>query len=695
MDNDNAEDASAKEISWVFFSAGSYRVRLIASGCGGSDTTYRNIYVKDPVIAPTATFVASTVAPTTEDTVRLTSDIKNCMEAVQWTISPHTFSYVNGTSQYNPNPELNFTDTGFYTLTLRVINAIGAINISRSNYIHVIKYCKPLITDPKSYIGIYHFKLGQKENSSSAGGYYQNFVPDINFNLVQGETYTFQMDKSNFGFMVNSAVWIDYNRNGSFTDPAERVGSDSNSLGGSWRGIFTVPLNAPLGISRLRIGAIANTEKISPCGPHSQGEFEDYQVTIVKDTIPPVISLIGKDTVFSEIGRYYYDAGATALDNVDGDLSSRLLTLNSVDSTYEDTNFVYYTVSDSKGNKAIKKRVVIITVDVTPPLLSLKGADTVYIEVYNSYKDAGVNYFDKIDGTNLRIDTLDIVDTSHLGLYYYVYKVSDSKGNSALIQRVVNVVDTLSPVLNFTNGKKEIVEVYEPYQDNDLVVKDNYDSIFSIIRDVPFEFRDNTPKKLDTFDITYTVTDNSGNSSRIARTVYVEDTIAPLLKLKGQDSVFLEKDAAYTDAGYTVSDNYDPAPKVSRSGSFKNSKSDGTYSLSYTASDQSGNRNTVSRIIIVGSSGIASFVATQNLYPVKIYPNPNAGIFTLDAVLPDDVRARIAVYDIFGREVRLLKENGSGPFHAEVNMQQEAAGVYFVRIEMKDKVLVYKIGLVK
>jgi hypothetical protein len=73
-----------------------------------------------------------------------------------------------------------------------------------------------------------------------------------------------------------------------------------------------------------------------------------------KDTTPPVITLIGSAQVYAEYGTSYTDAGATALDETDGDITSKIVVYNPVDINTLGTYYVTYNVSDNVGNKAVE-----------------------------------------------------------------------------------------------------------------------------------------------------------------------------------------------------------------------------------------------------------------------------------------------------------------------------------------------------
>ncbi|WP_339365938.1 immunoglobulin-like domain-containing protein, partial [Vallitalea maricola] len=88
---------------------------------------------------------------------------------------------------------------------------------------------------------------------------------------------------------------------------------------------------------------------------------EVTRTVIVKDDEEaPVITLVGNDNEEITYGGTYTDAGATALDNKDGDISENIvvtITKNGENvgevSTNEPGTYIYhYNVTDEKGNQA-------------------------------------------------------------------------------------------------------------------------------------------------------------------------------------------------------------------------------------------------------------------------------------------------------------------------------------------------------
>ena len=93
------------------------------------------------------------------------------------------------------------------------------------------------------------------------------------------------------------------------------------------------------------------------------------------DATPPVITLIGSNPISVEVGDTYNDPGATATDNLDGDLTSSVVVNTSAVNTAVPGNYsVTYNVSDIAGNAAAQ---VTRTVHVDgPPTASSQSTST-------------------------------------------------------------------------------------------------------------------------------------------------------------------------------------------------------------------------------------------------------------------------------------------------------------------------------
>ncbi len=87
-------------------------------------------------------------------------------------------------------------------------------------------------------------------------------------------------------------IWIDFNQNGSFTDPGEEVvyqgGFTYSPSGYILSGLLSIPSTATLGTTRMRVSLIeGGSTSSTPCGTYGYGETEDYLVDIYT---PPACS---------------------------------------------------------------------------------------------------------------------------------------------------------------------------------------------------------------------------------------------------------------------------------------------------------------------------------------------------------------------------------------------------------------------
>ncbi|MEZ4265923.1 MAG: tandem-95 repeat protein [Myxococcota bacterium] len=77
--------------------------------------------------------------------------------------------------------------------------------------------------------------------------------------------------------------WVDWNRNGVFDEPSERVATDLAATPPTQQIVLTVPAGASLGASYARF-RFSTDAGLGPVGEASDGEVEDYAVTIIDPT---------------------------------------------------------------------------------------------------------------------------------------------------------------------------------------------------------------------------------------------------------------------------------------------------------------------------------------------------------------------------------------------------------------------------
>lgn len=105
------------------------------------------------------------------------------------------------------------------------------------------------------------------------------------------------------------------------------------------------------------------------CGKDNAPVLENNIEVVAPDATAPIITLTGESTINLTVGDSYTESGSTAIDDIDGDLTSSIVISGTVDANTAETYTITYAVSDAAGNAAV---VVIRTVIVSPvPLAAI------------------------------------------------------------------------------------------------------------------------------------------------------------------------------------------------------------------------------------------------------------------------------------------------------------------------------------
>ena len=150
---------------------------------------------------------------------------------------------------------------------------------------------------------------------------------------------------------------------------------------------------------------------------------------------------------------------------------------------------------------------------------SLIGPGTLYVDVFSEYNDLGV----KVRYNNQDISKKVIVDSSQLNMNklgeYKVKYMVNLVGNEEYIYRYIKVIDKVSPEIELLGDKEINVLVNSRYYEYGYRAIDNYDGDISDRVKVSGKV---DIKKEGSYNLTYTVTDSSGNSSSVNRIVNVK-----------------------------------------------------------------------------------------------------------------------------------------------------------------------------
>ncbi|PHR70070.1 MAG: hypothetical protein COA67_08835, partial [Lutibacter sp.] len=460
-----------------------------------------------------------------------------------------------------------------------------------------LNYCASASTNINDeYIS--RVQLNTIDNTSGAQ-FYSDFT-GISTTLTKGSQYTITVTPTWTGTVYNEAysVWIDYNRDGDFTDSGEQVFSQGNTQATSVSGSFTIPSSAVENSTRMRVSMKYNALPTS-CETFQYGEVEDYTIVIEgsePDVTAPVITLNGNSTINLFVGDTYAELGATATDNIDGNLTSSIVIGGTVNTSLVGTYTVTYNVSDAAGNDAIQvNRTINVATppDTTAPVITLNGNSTINLNVGDAYTEQGATATDNIDGDiTANIVTAGTVDTNTAGTYFVTYNVSDAAGNNATpVIRTVNVIaDTTAPIITLIGASTININVGDSYTEQGATATDNIDG--NLTSSIVTTGNVNTALE-GTYTVNYNVSDAAGNNAtQVSRTVNVilPDTTAPVITLNGNSVIDLFVSDTYTELGATATDNIDGNLTSSIViGGTVNTSLVGTYTVTYNVSDAAGN----------------------------------------------------------------------------------------------------------
>ena len=254
---------------------------------------------------------------------------------------------------------------------------------------------------------------------------------------------------------------------------------------------------------------------------NGNSDSETISIIVTANTTAPVITLTGSSTINVYTGTTFTDPGATATDDVDGNITSSITAAGLVDTSLAGTYTIEYSVSDSDGNSASVTRIVVINTppDTTAPVITLTGSSTININLGATFTNPGATATDDVDGNiTSSITAAGSVDTSTAGTYTIVYSVLDTAGNSASVTRTV-IIDTIAPVISLTGSSTINLYTGATFTDPGATATDDVDG--NITSSITAAGLVDT-SLAGTYTIEYSVSDSDGNSASVTRSVVVE-----------------------------------------------------------------------------------------------------------------------------------------------------------------------------
>ena len=527
---------------------------------------------------------------------------------------------------------VNTSVIGNYTVTYNVSDAAGnaatqvtrTVNVTADQTIPVITLSG---VNPQSIeLGTAYSELGATATDNIDGDISASIVIDattVNVNTIGSYTVTYNVSDAagNAATQITRTVNVTADQTSPVitlegANPQSIVlGTAYSELGASATDNTDGDISANISIdaTAVNVNTVGNytvTYNVSDAAGNPATQVtRTVNVTANADTTIPVITLVGANPQIIELGTAYSELGATATDNIDGDISANI----SIDATYVDINTVgdytvTYNISDAAGNPATQvTRTVTITPDTTIPVITLVGANPQSIELGTAYSELGASATDNIDGdisASVVIVATD-VDINTEGDYTVTYNVSDAAGNPAdEVTRTVTITpDATIPVITLVGANPQSIELGTAYNELGAAAIDNIDG--NITESIVINASDVDVNALGDYTVTYNVSDTEGNiAEEVTRIVNVVDTsepVSPVIILLGSASVYVELGTDYTDAGATASDGLggNITSSIVVTGTVDNNNV-GDYTISYNVDDAQGNTATqVTRTVSV------------------------------------------------------------------------------------------------
>lgn len=190
-------------------------------------------------------------------------------------------------------------------------------------------------------------------------------------------------------------------------------------------------------------------------------------------------------------------------------------------------------------------------------------------------------------GTAVKTSMEGNVDFEKLGKYDVTF-YAEYKEMKFSETRTIQIVDTTPPKIELVSSPDHYANPVLGYEEEGYSATDNYDGDVTTL--VISETKENK--------IIYTVTDSSGNTATVERTLVYKDVIAPVITLVQGNNIARDKGADFTEPGFRAVDECDGdiTNKVTVDGTV-DGHNYGTYILTYTVTDSSGNVSEVKRTV--------------------------------------------------------------------------------------------------
>ncbi len=490
-------------------------------------------------------------------------------------------------------------NTSNYTFTFEVVDTIAPVvdvDFLEMDYIIGTNYVEPVCTvDDQETLNCQ--VLGDVDTTTAGSYQLEYYAIDSSGNrsdTVYVVVYVYLPDAPVITVNSEPIVHVEYLEN--FTIPTATY-SEANGNTGSVTDITgTVDVNS--------LGTYVITYNYTTS--YGLSAQEKTVTVIVEDTTAPIITT-PQTPITIEQGIQESIPVCTATDDhgvTECILDDSEFNLEPAGLTFK----LYYYAFDATGNKSDILEVIVNIVDTSTPELTLVGDETIFIEYGQSFTDDGVALFDDFMPSHELIYSTDTVNVFEVGTYVITYSYVDDGGNIAeTITRTIHVEDHIFPEV-FVDDSPITIELGESVNIPNCTASDNADTVECLIDD-----SERIENDLGVYTIYFSATDLSGNKTTIEVVVTIEDTTLPINTTDLQD-VTIQLNDEYTLPICTFTDN-DHLALCDVEGEV-DINSPGTYAVTYTVTDRTGNKDIGSITVTVEDN--TQPILTTDMSPVTI-----------------------------------------------------------------------------
>lgn len=274
---------------------------------------------------------------------------------------------------------------------------------------------------------------------------------------------------------------------------------------------------------------------------YAEDALGNYAITRSKafalDNTVPVIAVSGTNPINIISGSIYSDAGATAIDNSDGNITPSISVTSNVDTSAIGSYTVTYNVSDTAGNVAVPVTRTVKVLDVEAPTVAFgPNGNSTYAKTRSTTCTVSDNI--TVNTSSLKYQwtatttapteasfsttfTIGGIISSPAGVsggYYLWILAKDTSNNTAILRSNAFNLDNTAPVISVVGSNPASIDLANAYTDAGATASDNVDGNISSSIGKTDNINVN---KAGSYTVTYSVSDACGNNASKTRTLNV------------------------------------------------------------------------------------------------------------------------------------------------------------------------------